>query len=858
MTSSSETPQNNTPFEILESSLSNPDPDYSMCYGTLATACKAAVGKDIGRVRPLLRLAGALRDGAGAYDILPLLRQAMRLHGAMNVHISQWDRWADHATSFGLSADGHGDQVQVVAHDWYPAWLQDTAQIDQLEQRRADATVIGDGSLYALSDGRFRTYHTTGQKRAVQAALFAETGQTLLITLPTGSGKSICITLPAYVASNGGRKAAGTTIVVVPTVALALDHAANAAAFFREAKPGYQPLALTGSTDLETQRIAFEGVEMGTCPILFVSPEKLLQGALYDVCLDAARNGRITRLVIDEAHLVETWGAGFRVEFQLLAAYRNKLLEASDGHISTLLLSATISASASKTLTELFTGTEDIIRVQADQLRPEISYWFSKASSANVRREYVLEALRHLPRPAIVYTTEVEHARDLHRALQEAGYTRTEQFTGDTRDNERERILNAWHCNAVDVVIATSAFGLGVDKADVRTIIHATVPETLDRFYQEVGRGGRDGLSSISLMIYTKRDLDTAQRMSVTGYITKEKAWSRWRAMSASAKPPNPDGVIVIDTRVRPSTAGRAGNDKDVEWNKHTLLLMQRAGWIEIVDSRGAASVDPTASHPDAREIRDLDRLPIRILDGTPLNNEIAFYDAFDAKRQRELRTLGDGFSALRTIVEGYTAKNLQMPCISQQFKQVYTEAVTACGGCPTCRAEARKPRGGSTEGQVTPYRVTPVTVPIDRCRIVIWSGPERRNYPRILAALGHFVREGAQQIVLPERWLDDAMWVEELLKTLWAVRSRRHLVFTDAELALLLPLPSVLIYPSDEAEADRLYRRWHSQFMDVPVVSVVRYNLHLASLNGRFVERVAGTKHDLEHYLEQKGEAAQ
>src|SRR5262249_48814617 len=128
-----------------------------------------------------------------------------------------------------------------------------------------------------------------------------------------------------------------------------------------------------------------------------------------------------------------------------------------------------------------------------------------------------------------------------------AGFSRLALFDGDTPDDQRRRIVDEWSKDELDVVVATSAFGLGVDKADVRTVIHCCVPEGVDRYYQEVGRGGRDGVACGSLVLYTQTDVEVARGMSAQKLISSEppffKGWGRWHKMAIHSD----SGAVEID-----------------------------------------------------------------------------------------------------------------------------------------------------------------------------------------------------------------------------------------------------------------------------------------------------------------------
>ena len=123
-----------------------------------------------------------------------------------------------------------------------------------------------------------------------------------------------------------------------------------------------------------------------------------------------------------------------------------------------------------------------------------------------------------MPRPIIIYVSKRDDAKEWKKKLIEKGYRSVEIFSGSTVDSERERIIRQWNHDEIDIIVATSAFGMGVDKRDIRTVIHCCLPESINRFYQEVGRGGRDGFASISLLSYVY-DEDTSVQDGLTSHL---------------------------------------------------------------------------------------------------------------------------------------------------------------------------------------------------------------------------------------------------------------------------------------------------------------------------------------------------
>src|SRR5262249_37091367 len=134
-------------------------------------------------------------------------------------------------------------------------------------------------------------------------------------------------------------------------------------------------------------------------------------------------------------------------------------------------------------------------------LRPEPEYWASQAENEQEREGRVRELVRVVPRPFLIYVTTPQDAARWDDNVAKMGINRRGCVHGDTPPDEREIVINKWRAGDIDCVIATSAFGLGMDKSDIRAVIHACIPESIDRFYQEVGRAGRDGLAAVSFLI---------------------------------------------------------------------------------------------------------------------------------------------------------------------------------------------------------------------------------------------------------------------------------------------------------------------------------------------------------------------
>lgn len=408
----------------------------------------------------------------------------------------------------------------------------------------------------------------------------------------------------------------------------------------------------------------------GSCRLLFASPESCVSGSLRAVLDELAAAGRIDTLVVDEAHIIDSWGGHFRVDFQLLALRRRQWLAASQGRMRTLLLSATFTPRCLELLRSMF-GSGEWRQFACQRLRPEISYFRNPFFSADDRERALLEALHHLPRPLIVYVTEVAEAQRIRDLLVDAGFASTECFHGDTPGSERRRLLLDWRANRIEIMVATSAFGMGVDKADVRAVVHACYPESVHRYYQEVGRGGRDGAKSIALwMPLMPRDRAVATGLLPT-MLGPDLIALRWKTMLDAARDEE-DGVLSLPTNAKHQRLmGGRSYGENIRWNKRLLLMMTRAGLIDLVD----LSFEADDAEPDGRVERVLLRCRF-----VPSDPKLA--TRLQAPRSAEMTEARAGVDAMASYLDG-TAK------VCRLLRRAYgAETIIACGGCFACRGE--------------------------------------------------------------------------------------------------------------------------------------------------------------------------
>ncbi len=356
----------------------------------------------------------------------------------------------------------------------------------------------------------------TGQRDAVIAAL---DGRDSLIVMPTGGGKSLCYQLPGLASEE-------LTIVVSPLIALMRDQ-------WQRLSAAGQPVTMISSGMDEGEAwAALQDVREGTARIVYCAPERFASGAF----LDAVEQRRVDLLAVDEAHCVSEWGHDFRPDYLRLPEVAERL-----GRPTVMACTATATEFVAGEIAQRFEMREPL-QVRSGFDRPNLSFDVValEGNGSKARRQALLEAGLADPanRPAIVYCGTRKDTDEVAAVLREVGIAAVAYHAG-LESERRSAVQERFMASDNGVIVATNAFGMGVDKADVRSVWHMTIPTSVEAYYQEAGRAGRDGLPARAVMLALKADLGRLVRFNEQRAgdpelaIAHERGWRAYHTVKA-------------------------------------------------------------------------------------------------------------------------------------------------------------------------------------------------------------------------------------------------------------------------------------------------------------------------------------
>jgi ATP-dependent DNA helicase RecQ len=383
------------------------------------------------------------------------------------------------------------------------------------------------------------------QVRAVQAVL---SGHDALIVLPTGGGKSLCFQVPALVRD-------GLTVVVSPLISLMQDQVETLI------RRGVAATFINSTLNAPDVAERMAQVRRGETKLLYLAPERLDSPRMLE---QLARVG-VSLLAVDEAHCISEWGHDFRPHYRRIGAMRERL-----GTPQAVALTATATPEVRTDIIRQLSLRRPVVVVGGFN-RANLTYHVTAARTLHEKDAGVLRWLRHAEGPAIVYAPTrraVEHIT----AVLVRGRQRAVAYHGGLDSALRERAQHAFMTQRTRVIVATSAFGMGIDKPDVRLVVHHAMPGTLEAYYQEAGRAGRDGAQSVCVMLYGASDRSTHQYFIDHAHPPRRAVERVWRALADAAT----TSQIVDLTQLRE----RLTMSRDADTLHAALRVLSTAGAV--------------------------------------------------------------------------------------------------------------------------------------------------------------------------------------------------------------------------------------------------------------------------------------
>jgi len=799
----------------------------------------------------LARLKACLAQANSVADKLALIRSMVRVNGGRidKGELPLENFKAEDGLRFGLGIGASVVRLLDEQDDRAPEGFWDAQDLD-LSLRRHRDHLPPDAVLLRHTD--HPDYRSEGQKAAVSSLVSMPKGASMMVCLPTGSGKSLLFQLSA--ARTRVTNSGACVVVITPTVSLALDHERTLSRI-----PGLErSRALVGGMDPVDRMNLLDAFRRGEIPILLMSPEIAL-GSAREHLVEAATNpnekletlrAHISAIFIDEAHIIESWGRSFRPDFQRIPGLVQEL-RTRNSDLQCILLSATLPPSARDVLRSSYRSDHGWGEVDAASPRREFDIVVQRYGNAATRLEALDFVVDRAPRPLIVYTTlagDEEDGRgprdlrlsanELYTHLKSRGYERIALFSGEISSNaERNQIVRDWADDKIDIVVATSAFGMGVDKANVRSIVHACLPDSPARYYQEIGRAARDGRQGLAVCLFTdddrdgvKDDVTHARSIATNSWITREIATPRWDAMLGSSVNSRWVGdrralTINLDAMRHGITLS---TDFNRRWNMSILNLLQRAKMLDII----SCSQEPNRYTWDA-EIRE---------PGLLARDTDEIWDRVFALRDSEQ-------ARSRTEVNRFIAimRRPDEVCVLREVFELLQESsvddVASCGRCPGCRSRGEiyvAERHSRVTADIWPAEFgTPLKLPRGVTLIIPEDGSFVKDPAPLISGLSSC---GIEQVAVPD---DIAINCARAFKS---SKARLGLVINHSSIfgngARLTKVPTaILLRPHDQSSMRilNMIKRWksHAELPD-PLLIVTSTNIEF---EGRRLDQTFSTR---------------
>jgi ATP-dependent DNA helicase RecQ len=463
-------------------------------------------------------------------------------------------------------------------------------------------------------------------------------GRPVVAVMPTGAGKSLCYQLPAVVLAERGH----VTLVVSPLIALMKDQVDALRA------RGVPAVALTSAAGADEQREILEGIRAGIYTLIYVAPERFRSPRFVDALRATA--ARLGLIAIDEAHCISEWGHDFRPEYRRLGEAVRLL-----GVPRIAAFTATATPEVRRDIAHQLEFSSPALHVRGFD-RPNLHYAVERAAGGDDKTDKLVERIRARDGGvALVYSATRKNAEKYAAALKATGM-RARVYHAGLDGDVRERAQDVFMAGKLDAIVATNAFGMGVDKSDIRLVIHADIPRSPEAYYQEAGRGGRDGKPTRCVLLFNHSDIKLQEFLIEASYPSAEVLRGVWKLLRDR---PQLGRLSPYDDELEARLREHLGGDVKGATMSAALRILERHGMLRRDDEKVMASRPEPGVYP-------------------PLDVE-------SLSRRAEVER-----SKLRTMVEYAYYPRCRRQFVLEYFgDQDWSDRDRRCGACDTCEAIA-------------------------------------------------------------------------------------------------------------------------------------------------------------------------
>jgi ATP-dependent DNA helicase RecQ len=474
-------------------------------------------------------------------------------------------------------------------------------------------------------------------------------GAPVIAVMPTGAGKSLCYQLPAIVLAEKG----GVTLVISPLIALMKDQVDALRA------RGVPAVALTSAAGASEQRETLDGIRAGSYTLVYVAPERFKSPRFVDALRETA--ARIALVAIDEAHCISEWGHDFRPDYRRLGAIVKEL-----GAPRIAAFTATATPEVRRDIAHQLGMVNVRLHVRGFD-RPNLHYSVAKAGGVDDKTSQLVELVRTRDGGvALVYAATRKNAEAYSLALKQAGM-RTRVYHAGLEGEVRERAQDTFMAGQLDAIVATNAFGMGVDKSDIRLVVHADIPRSPEAYYQEAGRGGRDGKPTRCVLLFNHGDIRLQEFLIDASFPSADLLRTLWKTLrdhQALGK------LTKYDEDLEAKLKKHLPDNPSNATVGAAIRMLERHGMLRRDDERLAA----TRPEPGLYATLDVESLKRRA----------------DAERTK-----------LRTMVEYAYYPRCRRQFVLEYFgDEDWTDRDKKCGHCDTCEAIAHGRPTGLSDAQ--------------------------------------------------------------------------------------------------------------------------------------------------------------